>query len=201
MKTNRPPFFAEVIEGTLTHFTALCWEWNQTEAFGSIIATESEETTVFAVVASIQEGSSDPTRTPHAYQKTEAELRRDHPHIFEFLQTTLSGKIIGFCTAQKKFVSQIPPKPPLLHAFVRPATEAEKEQIKQSSHFLHLLCSDLNPAIADELMLGFMYQETKNRTCSPQELELYANACANVLQGDYQRLRLLFQRMESFTTL
>lgn len=200
MKTSRPPFFAEVIEGSLTHLQALCWQWNQTEPFGSLIATQTDDITIFAVTSSIQEGSADPTRTPHAYKKTETELRRDHPHIFEFLQTRISGKIIGFCAAQK-FISNLPPKPPSLHAFVRPATKDERYQILQAPHFLHLLCSDISPASADELILGFIYQETKQQSYSTKDLDLYALACAHVLQNDYTRLRLLFQRMESFVTL
>ena len=96
---NKHPFFAEVIESSLDHYTAQCWEWKQFPTFGSLVSIQDKELQVLGLVTGIQTGSMDPSRTPFAYQKTEEELEREQPQIFAFLKTTFTVQACGYIPA------------------------------------------------------------------------------------------------------
>ncbi len=190
------PFFAEVIEGALSSFKVLCWEWNNCAPFGAIVIAEKDSLALFGIVSSITTGSSDPTRQPFAYQKTEKELLRDHPHIFEFLQTTFTCKIIGFKQDSKNFKAQLPPQPAGIHTFVRLATAEEQALVFQTDTFLYLLCSELPPTVADELILAVVRHKTEITPLSNNELTALTQNFASLVDNDYQRLKLFLKRLQ-----
>ena len=78
--------FAEVIESSLGVFTAQCWQWDYFPEFGSLVQVKSGGDRILGVVIQVQTGSMDPMRYPFPYQKTEDELRKEQPQIFEFLK-------------------------------------------------------------------------------------------------------------------
>ncbi len=113
---NKHPFFAEVIESSLDHYTAQCWNWKQFPTFGSLVSIQDKELHILGIVTNIQTGSMDPSRTPFAYQKTEEELEREQPQIFAFLKTTFSVQACGYI------------KPTLSHSTSSPARQAQGER-------------------------------------------------------------------------
>jgi hypothetical protein len=88
--------FAEIIISSLQQWTAQSWQWNDRPDFASLMVVQDGQRTIFGLVYAIQTGSWQTERTPFPYQKTEEELLRDQPHIFEFLQTTFTCLTVGF---------------------------------------------------------------------------------------------------------
>src|SRR5688500_18584413 len=114
---KRENCFAEVIESSLTGWLAQSWSWDTFPNFGSFVAIETKNRTVFGIVHQVQTGSMDPVRYPFPYQKTEEELLREQPQIFEFLKTTFSCITIGY-QEKRIFSYLIAPEPPKIHSFV-----------------------------------------------------------------------------------
>ena len=114
---HTPKPCAEIIESSLSTWLAQSWEWRTSPAFGSLVVVEHKPYTHFGIVHQIQTGSMDPVRYPFAYQKTEEELLREQPQIFEFLKTTFSCVFMGYQEKGTIFY-QLPPEPPRIHAFV-----------------------------------------------------------------------------------
>ena len=93
------------------------WLWDTFPEFGSFVAIEGKKRTIFGIVHQVQTGSMDPVRYPFPYQKTEEELLKEQPQIFEFLKTTFSCIAIGY--QEKSSISYlIAPEPPKIHAFI-----------------------------------------------------------------------------------
>ena len=82
--------FAEVIESSLTGWLAQSWAWDKFQESGAFVAIEGKKRTVFGIVHQVQTGSMDAVRYPFPYQKTEEELLKEQPQIFEFLKTTFT---------------------------------------------------------------------------------------------------------------
>ena len=131
-------YFAEVIESSLTSWLAQSWAWDKFPAFGSFVAIESKQRTIFGIVHQVQTGSMDPVRYPFPYQKTEEELLAEQPQIFEFLKTTFSCLTIGY--QEKKTISYlIAPEPPKIHSFIAHPDLETSKIFFASTRYLHLL--------------------------------------------------------------
>ena len=131
-KQTQKKHFAEVIESSLHDWKAQCWQWDNFPSFGSIITIKSGLHTLFGIVHQIQMGSMDPTRSPFPYQKTQEELMREQPQIFEFLKTTFSCITIGYSERGKMYYL-LSPQPPKIHSFVAHATTQESKQFFTSN--------------------------------------------------------------------
>src|SRR5438105_1903017 len=114
--------FAEIIESSLQGWVAQSWQWDYFPPFGSLVSVEQGKRTYIGLVHQVKTGSIDPVRAPFAYQKTEAELLRDQPQIFEFLKTTFSCLSLGYQEDGKLFYT-LAPEPTKIHTFVK-ATSA-----------------------------------------------------------------------------
>jgi len=127
--------FGEVIESSLETVLAQSWAWNDVPRSGSLVNIPQKECTLFGIVAHITTGSTDPTRYPFPYQKTEAELLAEQPQIFEFLKTTFKIHLIGY-RSKGSFTYQLAPQPSTIHAFVHSTSEADiKAQNLSKSDF------------------------------------------------------------------
>ena len=102
-KQTESVYFAEIIESSLSMWTAQCWQWNHSPVFGSIVQTKTLKRTIFGIVYKIETGSIDPIRQPFIYKKTEEELLKEQPQIFEFIRTTFSCLTIGYFEDEKIF--------------------------------------------------------------------------------------------------
>src|SRR5579872_2541465 len=130
--------FAEVIESSLTGWLAQSWRWDTFPSFGSLITIEEKKRTLFGIVHQVQTGSMDPIRYPFPYQKTEEELLREQPQIFEFLKTTFSCVTIGYQEKGSLFYL-VSPEPPKIHSFIsHPPIEITKTFFS-NMRYLHLL--------------------------------------------------------------
>ncbi len=191
---NNNQFFAEIIQGNLSEWTGQCWKWNQTPQFGSLVVTSHANLQIFGIVHTITTGSSDPVRNIMAYQKTEEELLRDQPQIFEFLQTTFTCATVGY-QEQSRILYHLPEKPPKLHGFVSHCSTAEYQQFFASDQFLHLLFNASNNGInVDELLLALLKQLHAKKILNKVKFYDFIETCSMLYNNDYQKLRIFLKR-------
>lgn len=193
-QNNNQPYFAEVIESTLQTWRAQSWQWDTFPPFGSLITIESGNRKIFGLVCQIETGSMDPGRYPFPYQKTEAELLREQPQIFEFLRTTFICLTVGY-EEHGTITYQLAPQPPKIHAFARAASPEEATGFFADNRYLHLIfnCAQHVTNI-DELLLATLKQR-KNEISTTTVKEL-ADSFALLTGNDYRRLKLLLQRAQ-----
>lgn len=189
-------YFAEVIESSLTGWLAQSWSWDTFPEFGSFVAIEGKKRTVFGIVHQVQTGSMDPVRYPFPYQKTEEELLKEQPQIFEFLKTTFSCIAIGY--QEKKSISYvIAPEPPKIHAFI---THPDKETSKiffASNKYLHLLFTHSAHIFnMDELILALLRQYKELGILTTEKIGTFMQTYSLLIGNDYRRIKLFLQRVE-----
>lgn len=190
MKNNS--HFAEVIESSLIGWIGHSWDWNTFPEFGSLLVVESDEIIRFGIVHRVQTGSSDPTRMPFPYQKTEEELLRDQPQIFTFLKTTFHCLSVGYKESDT-FLYLLPPTPCKMHAFIRPASQQEKALFFARPLYLPLLFN-LQQEIfnMDELLLAILKNGMQNQKMVTDFIAMYTVLTGN----DYRRTKLLLERAQ-----
>ncbi len=188
--------FAEIIESSLASWTAQCWQWDLPPTFASLVIAEHQAAKLFGIVHHIQTGSLDPARQPFAYQKTEEELKRDQPQIFEFLQTTFTCTTVGYQENNKIFY-HLPDNPVKIHTFVQPATKEQYQLFFAQEHFLHLLFNlSSQMCNLDELLLALFKQLLQKKIITSAQLEGFIETFATLCKNDYQKLKIFLQRTD-----
>lgn len=197
MKNNAP--FAEVIESSLIRFRAQSWEWDTAPTFGSLVSITEKEIVRFGIVYQIETGSRDTARTPFAYQKSEEELKREHPQIFEFLSTTFSCLNIGY---EKKgsIYHLIPSEPAKIHAFVSAPPLSLCQQFFSKTAYLHLFFNLQQELFnLDELLLAVTHYQITHLKMNPHTTISHLMKTYSLLTGnDYRRTKLFLERVEQF---
>lgn len=193
--------FAEIIESNLSTWTAQCWKWDNSPIFGSLVVTSHNSLQIFGIVHGIKTGSMDPIRQPVPYQKTEEELKREQPQIFEFLQTTFTCITVGYYQ-DGQFFYHLPDMPPKIHAFVANATEEQYQQFFAQEQFLHLLFNLSNQIFnLDELLLAILKQLMKKKILNEKNLNNFIETFAMLCKNDYQKLKVFLQRTDLLLSL
>lgn len=193
---NKEESFAEVIESSLVGWMAQSWEWNVFPRFGSLVTLESKKYTLFGIVHQIQTGSMDPVRYPFPYQKTEEELLREQPQIFEFLKTTFSCLSIGYKEKGKIFY-QFAPEPPKIHAFVAAASPLLSKEFFAHEQYLHVLFGLSGQILnVDELLLALLKTMRDMGCMNKQHVEAFLETFSLLTGNDYRRLKLFLQRAQ-----
>jgi len=197
-KSPHFPAFAEVIGSTLTSYTAQCWQWDGAPTFGSLVCVTHKNVTLFGIVTNIETGSSDPQRTPFPYQKTETELRLQHPQVFEFLRTIFTVSLVGHTTDGGTISHTLPSAPATIHAFIRPVTDTERALFFSSPNFLAVLFgSNAGNPLLDELLLSILRGLVQGDMLNASLFEQYYHTLTLLLGNDYRRLKILLQRIET----
>lgn len=183
-------YFAEIVESSLEKWVAQSWNWDKFPNFGSLIVVEQEGMDLYGIVAQIQTGSSDPSRMPYAYQKTEQELLQEQPQIFEFLRTIFICVPIAYNA--DRIVYSLPVKPAKIHSFVRAMTQDEKSALK-ITNCLPVIFNNFNLQNIDELLLALINQIKLDKNAIHNFIENYSLLCGN----DYRRLKIFVRRTEN----
>ena len=194
--SNQP--FGEVIESNLNHFIAQCWQWNKLPIFAHLVEVTSADLRLFGCVTQITTASSDPTRKPYAYQKTEEELLQEQPQIFEMLQSTFTVQIIAYQHINTtKILYFTPPQPSKIHAFVQQATAPTIANIFATPHFLHtLFASQGNIANLEELLLALLNTMQQQNLLTKEFFSHFYQSFALLNGNDYKKTKLFFERVE-----
>lgn len=196
MNQNTSKPFAEVIESSLHGFTAQSWEWDAFPSFGSLVAIHTDKRILFGIVHQIQTGSMDPSRHPFPYKKTEEELRREQPQIFEFLRTTFSCITIGY-QERNSYFYLLAPEPVKIHAFICPMPQELAFNFLSDDAYLHLIFSLSNHLFnLDELLLAILKYQTELGLLTPTRITTFIQRFSLLTGNDYRRLKLFLQRAE-----
>lgn len=192
--------FAEIVQSSLQEWKAQCWDFNKFPEFGSIVAIKSKNKTIFGIVNQIEMGSMDSGRYPFTYKKTEEELLREQPQIFEYLKTTFSCITIGY-KYMGKIYYQLSFEPPKIHAFASYASYQDCVQLFGSSKYLHLLFG-LSGQIfnLEELLLATIIYQIRLKIFTKenkgQKINKFIDTYSLLIGNDYRRLKLFLQRVE-----
>jgi hypothetical protein len=198
MITQRP--FAEVIESSLTGWLAQSWQWDTFPSFGSLIMVEDSKRTLFGIVHQIQTGSMDPTRYPFAYQKTQEELLREQPQIFEFLKTTFSCLIVGY-REKGTIIYQLAPEPPKIHSFIARVSQELQGEFFSTNRYLPILFGLSSQLFnIDELLLAILKHIADAKGFNEEKIEQFVDTFRLLAGNDYRRLKLFLQRAENILT-
>jgi len=188
--------FAEVIESSLQGWLSQCWRWNDFPAFGSLAMVETKKRKLFGIVHQIQTGSMEPMRHPFPYQKTEEELLREQPQIFEFLKTTFSCLALGYYE-KGKITYLLAPEPPQIHSFVSIADKELSAQFFSNVQHLHLIFNAANQLFnVEELLLAMLKFQAELGMMSKEKLTQFIESFSLLTGNDYRRLKLFLQRVE-----
>ena len=188
--------FAEIIESSLQSWLAQSWQWNQFPTFGSLVTVQTKKRTLFGIVHQVQTGSLEPMRYPFPYQKTEEELLRDHPQIFEFLKTTFSCLSLGYQEKGKMYYLASP-EPPQIHSFVSRMEPDSAKQFFSSEKYLHALFGNASQLFnLDELLLAILKQHVELNILSDEKMRKFIGAYSLLTGNEYRRLKLFLQRVE-----
>ncbi len=188
--------FAEVIESSLAGFLAQSWQWDNFPTFGSLVIIKEKRRTLFGIVHQVQTGSMDPMRYPFTYQKTEEELLREQPQIFEFLKTTFSCLTVGYQEKGSTYYL-LAPEPPKIHSFVCCAPTELQKNFFASEKYLHILFG-LSSQIfnVDELILAILQQHATLNILTSEKLNKCMQTYSLLTGNDYRRIKLFLQRVE-----
>lgn len=192
---NRPAF-SEVIESSLHQWKTHCWEWSNFPDAGSLVVIDEDDRQLFGIVHAIETGSIDPTRSPFPYQKTEAELKRDHPEVFSFLKTTCTCVCAGFREKNNAMLYHQPSRPPRIHAFTRQASRHEEEIFFATDDYLMLLTRYLSPEQLDDLLFALINKQKTSFVEPCERIFDFFETYAHLVNHDYLRLRSLAARIE-----
>lgn len=194
---NNNQFFAEVIEGNLSSWLGQSWNWNNIPEFGSLVTTSSNNITMYGIVYNIQTGSNDPARKPMAYQKTEDELLRDQPQIFEFLQTRFNCIAVGYKQDNSIFY-HVPNQPAKIHSFISQADNSEYKNFFSNNQFLNILFNQQSQVLnIDELLLAIVKNLYDKKCLNKINLHDFIETFSILSKNDYQKLKIFLQRMQS----
>ena len=192
--TNKP--FSEVIESSLQGWVAQSWQWNQFPSFGSLVAITGKKRIIFGIVHQIHTGSMDPVRYPFPYKKTEEELLKEQPQIFEFLKTTFSCLTVGYMEA-KTVEYLLAPEPPTIHSFVTLASPNLQQTFFSKTDYLHLIFGYSGQSVnLDELLLAILTYQTKIRKIPADMLNQFIDLFSLLTGNDYRRLKMFLSRVQ-----
>ncbi len=188
--------FAEIIESSLHVWLAQSWQWNCPPDYGSLVTVAQEGRTLIGLVYEVGTGSMDPTRYPFAYQKTQEELLREQPQIFEFLKTTFSCLVLGY-HHQDRMRYITPSQPATIHSFVHPISDDLNRQFFAHDQYIHRIFGLGNKINnIDELLLALIGQQLENKLMNQEKIMQFMDAYSLLTGNDYRRIKLFLQRVE-----
>jgi hypothetical protein len=192
---------AEIIESSLISWRGQCWDWELIPSYGSIVTVTSGSRTLFGIVHASNTGSHDQQRTVYAYKKSEEQLKKDHPHIFEFLTSTFECLTLGYYEgAIMRY--QVAPTPPKIHAFIQPADQKQLELFFSQEQYLHTLFTHEDQVLSlDDLLLALMGELARSHTLTQERLRRFMQTFSLLTANDYRRLKLFLQRAEPLLAL
>ena len=182
----------EIVESETTQFTAQARELNCAPAFGCLVRVGGTPTIV-GLVFNASTQSLEANRRPTAYGKTEEELRREQPQIFELLRTEFSVLVIGYMEGESA-VHMIPPQPARIHGFVHQCTDEEVRRCTSGVDFLRAVLG-ASGVPTDQLLIATLKKAIKAHERDGDYLVRVGKELSRLLSDDYDRLNSLIRRV------
>lgn len=197
--SNSP--FSEVIESSLTGFTAQSWIWNESPRFGSLVVAQEKNHTIYGLVHHVQTGSSDPNRVAYPFGKTHEELLRDQPQIFQLLKTTCSCLVVGY-EKNNHITYTLNPYPVSIHTFVSNASPAQAHTFFSKSDYVHILFN-LQQLVfnVDELLLASIIYQFEYNILQEDTISSLIDTYVLITGNEYRRTKLFLQRVQQATRI
>lgn len=193
--------FAEIIESSLHSWTSQSWQWDHFPPFGSLVHVNQGNRTLIGLVHQVKTGSMDPARYPFAYQKTEEELLREQPQIFEFLKTTFFSIFLGY-QEDKTIFYTLAPEPAKIHSFVQQAPLDLCQRFFSNHDYLHLLFGLAHHVDnIDELLLALLKNMNQRSLLTYAQLEQFMTSYSLLTGNDYRRIKLFIHRAQQTTAI
>ncbi len=190
---NKP--FAEVIESSLHHWKAQSWRWDLFPAYGSLVTITQGTNLYIGLVCDIATGSMDPMRYPFPFQKTEEELKKEQPQIFEFLKTTFASIALGYYN-KGTMTYAAPPHPAKMHAFIEPISDEMKRNFLAQPHYLHRVFGASNQITnIDDLLIAMLSEQHRTTPLSISFITTFMHTYCLLTGNDYRRIKLFLQRL------
>lgn len=189
----------EVIGSSNTEFIAQSHLLFESPAFGEFVRVEGRDEVVYGVVFATYTHSLEPNRLAVAYHRSELELRAEQPQIFELLKTKFEAVVVGY-RGRDVVRSQLPPKPPRIHAFVHPLPVLEVKRVTADLGFLRLLLAGArapNRAPVDELVASALRHAVAAHEGDRGYLVRAGKELARLLKDDYETLSSILRRVRS----
>ena len=201
----------EVIEATNTEFVAESKDLHAPPAFGDFVripppgaaADVSDpfapprppDGTIYGLVMEARTVSREPNRRAASFGLSDEDLRRHQPQIWELLVTDFVGLLIGYAEGGE-IRSNLPPRPPRLHAFVEKCPADEVCALTRGFAYLRTIASAPGCRSCDELMAASLREAHR---CSGKDTEFLVRAgreLAVLLRDDYERLAAILRKLQ-----
>ena len=188
-------YFAEILESSISTWQAQSWQWDAIPEYGSLVTATSNNRTLFGIIYDIKTGPMDPIRQPVAYQKTQEELEKEQPQIFEFLKTSFSCLSIGY-QDNKQFFYNLPPQPPKMHTFVGHATTKQYEACFSHEQFLHLIFNSTEQINREELLLAIIKHQLHHKVLTKKRLNKFIESYFILNRNNYLQTKMFLPRLQ-----
>lgn len=187
--------FAEILKSNISSWQAQCWNWDDIPAFGSLVTATSHDQKIFGIIYDISTNPIDSIRQPVAYQKTEDELLKEQPQIFEFLTTSFQCLAIGY-QEQNTMLYTLPPKPPKMHTFVHFASPQEYQTCFASEQFLYLLCNAQESINQEEILLAIIKHQIDQQAFVQENFNKLIETFFMVNKNNYLQTKIFLSRVQ-----
>lgn len=189
---NKP--FAEVIESSLHQFQAQSWQHDQLPTYGALLQAQHAQGAIIGLVYQVETGSMDGNRYPFPFQKSQEQLKKEQPQIFEFLRSTFSCITLA-CASKGEIKVGAPALPAPMHAFVSPIATELRARLCASPKLLPRIFT-LSTYIEniDELLIAFLEQNIQMRDSSAT-YQRFLQEYSLLIGNDYRRLKLFADRL------
>jgi hypothetical protein len=186
--------FAEVIESSLQRYRCQSWSQELIPEFGSLVLTSKSD--IWGLVYEVQTAPNDPIRQPQALKLTDEEIQKQHPQIYNFIETTFSAIVVGHGT--QPIFYHLSPYAAKLHCFIKKATiEEEKAFFKDHAYLDMIFENTQNIANLNELLLAIINRYNKLGLLNSQFIAEFINNLTHLYGNDFIKLNLLLKRMDN----
>jgi len=187
--------FAEILESSISIWKAESWQWDTIPEFGSLVTAHSNGRIMFGIVYDVTTGPIDAIRQSVPYKKTQEELQKEQPQIFEFLKTSFSLIAIGY-QEDGKILYNLPPQPPKMHTFINYATSDEYAQFFASEQFLHLLYASTEQFNVNELLLAMIKHQLTYKTLTKTRFNKFIETYFMINKNNYLQTKMFLSRVQ-----
>ena len=184
----------EVISSSTTEFVAEARCLDKAPSFGQFVQVTSE-VSVIGIVYNVYSQSIEPNRRPTAYGKTQEQLRKEQPQIFELLRTEFQVLIVGYFDGHNP-VYVLPPQPTKIHSFVLECDDKEVCSFTVKTDFLRSIINASNVPV-DELLVAVLRVALQARNSDQDYLIRMGKELSRLVGDDYDRLSSIIRRASS----